>query len=171
MNFKSVSDKLDIDTIRKISEALPKDAGFITHILANIWLVVPFITILLFTLMSGYLKGNMIHYMQLLYGVLTIGLSFYFVDKNAHQSKSSAILSATHNALILFGAIMLIIRYNPCTNCIPVQALNTVHFVLLVIGFNILTTLSNKNSSSQSSITTIIGLLLFQFMRIYLTVK
>ena len=59
------SEKLNIDTIRKLSEALPKDAGFITHVLANIWLIVPFVTILLFTLMEGILKGNTIQYMQL----------------------------------------------------------------------------------------------------------
>ena len=171
MDFKNIGEKLDIETIEKISNALPKDAGFIAHVLANIWLLVPFGTILLFALMGGCLKGNMIHYMQLLYGVLTIGLSFYFVDRNAHKSKSSAILSASHNALILFSTIIFIIQYNPCKNCIPVQALNIIHFVLMLVGFNILTTLSNKNSSSQSSILTIIGLIIMQILRIYLTVK
>lgn len=171
MNLTGTGDKLDINALRKISESLPKHIGLITHILANIWLFVPFMTILLFTLMSGYLKGNMIHFLQIFYGVLTICISFYFVDKNAHQSKSSAILSAIHNALLLFSIIMFVIEYNPCTKCIPVHALNAVHFTIMLIGFNILVTLSNKNSSSKSSIIGIIGLLLIHVLRIYLTVK
>jgi hypothetical protein len=164
------NNKLNVETIRKLSEALPKDAGIFAYIIANIWLIVPFVTILIFTLMTNYLKGKMIHYMQLLYGVLTIAISFYFVDKNAHQSKSDAILSATHNALLLFGIITLAIQFNPCQKCIPVQALNILHFALMVAGFNVLSIISNKNSSSQSSIITILGLIFMQFLRIYLTV-
>lgn len=169
MDFKS--EKMTIDTIRKLSEALPKDAGFITHVLANIWLIVPFVTILLFTLMEGILSGNTIQYMQLFYVVLTIGISFYFVDKNAHQSKGDAVLSATHNALMLYSIITLVIQFNPCAKCMSSQMTNMIQFAIMVICFNILAMMSNKNSSSQSSFLVILGLIVFQIIKIYLTAK
>jgi len=144
------------------------NVGIFSYVFSTLWLLIPLITLILFDQIHQHVsKGISIYYFQMIYLIITLSISYYFVDKNAYQSKLYSIGSATHNSLITFLLIRMFMHFNPFKNCYNNLTQNTLLFGILVILFISQTIVTNKNNESSYNLLHMFGLILLNILLIH----
>lgn len=146
---------------------LPEDVGLLSYTFSTIWLIVPLLTFILFDRMQFVVSGLSLSYFQLFYTVITLSISYYFVDKNLYQSKYKSIMSAIHNSLITFTIISIIMYFDMFTHCTIIPSRNIVYFVLIITAFMIQSMMTNKNTESTYNFLVMSILILLRIVCIH----
>ena len=170
MDVKNI--ETDNNTLNKIDNI--KTPTISAYISTSIWLIVPLLTIMLFNMIGQFLKGELILHSQMFFAVVTMACSFYFVDKNAHESNGLTLISSIYNAMLLFTVIMIVIAYNPWQHILSSISCGSINLCVMIAVFLFLVFTNDKKEYvnttkvTKENITAIIILFLIHCSRIHL---
>lgn len=167
MDCENLKKSLNFDVLNKYGTVLTNNT-FLTDQLANLWLIIPFITYILFKMISKHLTGSLIKYMQMLYVLLSFGIVFYFVDKKSCTNKFKSAISSFYNSLIMFTVLVVCVDYNPLVSQMTSSKLHMVNGAILVFLFNILVAMTNKNEEQNNNLPVLIAMVVLHIVRIHL---
>lgn len=151
-----------------MDEKLSNNTGIISYVFSILWLLIPIMTLILFDELYKHVSGISIQYFQMLYVIITLSISYYFVDKNSYQSKMSAIGSASHNSLLTFLLIRTFMHFNPFKTQLNNFVQNGILLGLLIILFIVQSISTNNKDKSTYNLLHIFGLILINIFIIHI---
>lgn len=158
MGKKSSSKKSSTKKSSTKESSTKSDSIISKYMISNSFLVLPLVTYFIFNFFKeNFFSGYSIHFIELFYMTITTTIVFYFSFNEFCESNFRSKLETSQHclkyALMLVFISNLFTIINPCRQYMTFMQLNLFHMLLMMVGFNLINYMVNKDNKTYCEIS------------------